>query len=79
MATCSVVKLVRALIAWHACIMYERVRAASVAAILQSLPAGAALQDCRRDGSLLRIEIPARQEHGGSDSDMSEMPERPAC
>jgi hypothetical protein len=79
MATWSVVKLVRVLIDWCACIRYEKVRAASVAAILQSVPAGATVQDRRHDGTLLWITIPARRDHEGSGGDTSGMPDRPTC
>lgn len=76
MVTWGVIRLVRALIDWRARIRYEEVRAASVASILRSVPAGATVQDGRRDGTLLRIEILARQPHKGPDGGTAE---RPAC
>ena len=76
MVTWGVIRLVRALIDWRARIRYEEVRAASVASILRSVPAGAIVEEGRRDGTLLRIEIPARQVQEGSGRDMAE---RPVC
>jgi hypothetical protein len=79
MATWSVVNLVRVLIDWRACIMYEKVRAASVTFILQSIPAGARVHDRRRDGTVLRIEVPP----GSTDKALTETgaraSERPKC
>jgi hypothetical protein len=46
------------LIEWHGRISYERVRAASAAAMMQALAGGGAVHDERADGSVLHIEIP---------------------
>jgi hypothetical protein len=77
-ATCSVLTLARALIDWHGRIRYERVRAASTAALLQSTPAGGTLQDSRPDGTLLHIVIPARQTQEDS-GNIRQVPGRPPC
>ncbi len=79
MATWSVVNLVRVLIDWRACIRYEKVRAASVVVILQSIPAGATVHDRRRDGTVLRIEIPPGNTMNALTETGARAPERPAC
>jgi hypothetical protein len=78
-AAWGVVNLARVLIDWHARIRYEKVRAASIAVVLQSAPAGATVHDRRRDGTLLRIEIPIRHDHEGSDRDRATVAGRPTC
>ena len=60
MVAWGVVRLVRALIDWRASIGYERARAASVVDVLRAVPAGVTMRDSRADGTVLRIEIPAR-------------------
>lgn len=68
--TWSVVNVVRALIDWRARIRYEKVRAASVTVISHSLPPGAMVQDRRRDGTFLRIEIPVGKSSRASCGDV---------
>lgn len=77
-AACGMITLARLLVEWRGRIRYEHVRAATVAALLRFAPAGAILQDLRRDGTLLHIEIPAGQtpEVRGS---TRQLPERPTC
>jgi hypothetical protein len=58
----GLVRLARMLIYWRARIGYERTRAASIADLLRVVPVGATVRDCHADGSVLWIEIPARQE-----------------
>jgi DNA-binding transcriptional MocR family regulator len=78
MAIWSVVRMVGTSIDWCARIRYEQARTAAVIAILQSVPGGATVQD-RRDGTILWIEIPAKQDHHPSWGNMAEMPKRRAC
>ena len=77
MVTWGLVRLVCMLIYWRARIGYERTRAASIADLLRAVPAGATVRDSHADGSMLRIEIPARQEphHRGA----HELPGRKPC
>lgn len=62
MVTWGVVRLVSMLIDWRTRIGYERARAASIADLLRAVPVGATVRDSHADGSVLCIEIPARQE-----------------
>lgn len=62
MVAWAVVGLVRALIDWRGYIGYERARAASVVDVLRAVPAGVTIRDSHADGTVLCIEIPARQE-----------------
>jgi hypothetical protein len=62
MVAWGVVKLIRALIDWRARIGYERARAAAVVDVLRAVPAGATIRDSRADGTVLCVDIPARQE-----------------
>lgn len=62
MVVWGVVKLVCALIEWRARIGYERAHAASVVDVLRAVPAGVTVRDSRADGTVLCIDIPARQE-----------------
>ena len=61
MVAWAVVGLVRALIDWRGYIGYERARAASVVDVLRTVPAGATVRESHADGTVLCIEIPARQ------------------
>ena len=59
----GVLKLFCALIDWRARIGYERARAASVIEVLHAVPAGGVtVRDRHADGTVLWIDIPARQE-----------------
>jgi hypothetical protein len=58
----GVMRVIRALIDWRAKVDYEQARAASVAAVVSAIPAGATIWDRRVDGTELRVDIPARQE-----------------
>lgn len=62
MVAWGVVRLVCALIEWRARIGYERARAASVVDVLRVVPGGVTVRDRRADGTVLCIDIPARQE-----------------
>jgi hypothetical protein len=64
MVAWGVVKLLCALVDWRARIRYERARAASVVDILRAVPAGGTVRDSRADGTVLCIDIPAREEPG---------------
>jgi len=57
-AVWGALKLAAVLIDWHGRLRYERARAASVAAMLEKLPAGGAVLDQRADGTILSIEAP---------------------
>jgi hypothetical protein len=57
----GVVRMIRALIDWRAKIDFEKARAASVVAVVSSVPAGATMWDRRADGTVLRVNVPARQ------------------
>jgi len=62
----SGVRLFCALIEWRLRIGFERTRAASVVDVLRVAPAGTRVLDSRADGTVLRIDVPARQElHDG--------------
>jgi len=62
MVAWGVVRLLSALIEWRARISYERARAASVVDVVRAVPGGATMRDSRADGTVLCIDIPARQE-----------------
>lgn len=62
MAAWGVVRLLSALIEWRARIGYERAHAASVVDVVRAVPGGATMRDSRADGTVLYIDIPARQE-----------------
>ena len=53
MVVWGVVRVIRALIDWRAKIDFEKAHAASVVAVVSSVPA---------DGTVLRVDIPVRQE-----------------
>jgi hypothetical protein len=65
MVAWGLVRLVCMLIDWRTRIGYERARAASVVDVLRAVPAGVTIRDSRADGTVLCIEIPARQELTG--------------
>ena len=77
MVTWGLVRLVWMLSYWRARIGYERMRAALITDLLHAVPDGATVRDRHADGSVLWIEIPARQEphrHGAH-----ELPGRKPC
>lgn len=61
MVAWGVVRLLSVLIEWQARIRYERARSAAVVDVVRAVPAGATIRDSRADGTVLRIDIPARQ------------------
>jgi len=62
MVAWGVIRLLSVLIQWRARIGYERARAAAVVDVVHAISGGATMRDSRADGTVLCIEIPARQE-----------------
>lgn len=56
MIVVAAIGLARVTINWGGRIRYEQVRAATVTAVLEATPSGAAVYDIRADGTSLRIE-----------------------